>query len=181
MPDLATFDGIINGGTGDDIVTIDFSTGTPGQPRTITFNGDAGDDDLVLTGGDGANTTVNYTVGPNADAGTIVTDIDSTNGLTTDQQIITFTGLEPVEDTQTAGTFTIDASASNDTINVTDGNDGVGGLNEVNFNGAFELVRFSNKTTVEVNGLGGADTVNLNYTSGSASFTALNVNAGSRQ
>ena len=177
IADLATFDGIINGGTGDDIVTIDFSAGTPGQPRTITFNGDAGDDDLVLTGG-GATSTVDYTVGPNADEGTIVTDLDGNAGTANDRQTITFTGLEPVEDTQTAATFTINGSASNNTINVTDGNDGVGGLNEVNFNGAFELVRFSNKTTVEVNGLGGADTVNLNYTAGSASFAALNVNAG---
>ena len=177
IADLATFDGIINGGTGDDIVTIDFSTGTPGQPRTITFNGDAGDDDLVVTGG-GATATVDYTVGSTADSGTVATDLDGNNGTVNDRQTITFTGLEPVEDTQVATTFTINGSASNDTINVTDGNDGVGGLNEVNFNGAFELVRFSNKTTVEVNGLGGADTVNLNYTAGSASFAAMNVNAG---
>ncbi|MGZ0172130.1 MAG: Calx-beta domain-containing protein, partial [Planctomycetales bacterium] len=172
IADEATFDGVINGGAGDDVVTIDFTTSTPGQPRTITFNGDTGNDDLVLTGG-GVMTTVDYTVGPNADEGTIVTDLDGNAGTTGDRQTITFTGLEPVEDTQLAATLTINGSASNDTINVIDG---PGGLNEVNFNGAFELVRFMNKTTVEVNGLGGADTVNLTYIT--ATFTTLNVNAG---
>ena len=49
---------------------------------------------------------------------------------------------------------------------------------EVNFNGAFELIRFANKTAVDVNALGGADTVNVNYTLAAAGLATLTVNGG---
>jgi hypothetical protein len=94
-----------------------------------------------------------------------------------------FTGLEPIDDTQPAATFTVNASSGDNTINVVNPTAGPAGRVEVNFivNNVpqFELVRFRNKTNVVVNGLAGSDIINLNYDATVAAlFNTLTVDGG---
>ncbi len=71
-------------------------------------------------------------------------------------------------------TLTINATSGNNTINVIDAP--TAGQTEVNFGGAFELIRFLNKTNVVVNGGDGNDTVNLNNPNPATGLATLTIN-----
>ena len=160
--DGAMVDGTISGGADDDILIVDY---TGASTRTLTFDGGSDDDLLRLTGTVVGGTTT-YSVGPTADAGTVVT-----NGV--GQQTITFTGLEPIEDLMTLASLIINASLGADIINISDAP--TSGRTEVNFNGAFELYRFEGKTDVTVNGGAGNDTININNPNPANGLSTLSV------
>jgi hypothetical protein len=158
--DRATFDRIdVNAGGGDDLVTIDDANGTFTDTETTTVNGESGDD--ALLGGGGAET---FNGGPGKDA------IDGNKGAD-----VAFMG--PGEDT-----FTWDPGDGSDVV------EGQSGTDTLDFNGAggdesFDLsangsrlrfFRTQGTITMDMDGvervdldaLGGADTVVQNDLSG---------------
>ncbi len=157
---------------GDDQLEINNPAGGILAPMFgIAFAGGADNDLLELFGG--SATSSMYDVGPAADEGTLT----AVNGG--DTQIIGFTGLEPINDLVPAGTLTVNVSAAADIVNVINGPLVLATqTNEINFNGAFELINFANKTTVDINGLGGGDTINVDYSTAAVGLSALNVNGG---
>ncbi|MDA1251388.1 MAG: hypothetical protein O2820_19430 [Planctomycetota bacterium] len=160
--DAATVAGTINGGADNDTLIVDHSDSVS---RTLAYDGGTGDDLLRLTGTIAGGSTV-YSVGPAADVGTVVT-----TGAQT--QTIFFSGLEPIEDLMALASLTINASVGADIINVIDAP--TAGRTEVNFNGAFELYRFENKTNVTVNGGAGNDTINVNNPNPATGLSTLTV------
>ena len=112
----------------------------------IAEGGTQGFDTVVLNG---AYQSVSYIV-TGADSGTIKLD---------DVGVL-FSGMEPVQFTQAAGTFTYDGTIGNDTISVHDILD-AGGFN-MEISGTGETVQFANPTNaLIVNGLLGADTITV--------------------
>ena len=155
-------------GGGGDTLTINNPVGGLFAPvNGITFTGGGGGELENLGGGDAASNVGLY-IPINTTDGTLTHTLGAT------VQTINFTGLSPVLDTVAALTFTIDATAGADTINIIDG---PGGTTQVNSN-TFELVNFANKTDVIVNALGGADTITVNNPNAAAGLATLTVNAG---
>ncbi|MDB5309404.1 MAG: hypothetical protein JWO38_3606 [Gemmataceae bacterium] len=157
-----TFDG----GTGNDTMTL-VNNGVLFAPTGGIFYNGGGHtsvpgDTLQVTGSLGVFVSGTYTVlpsGPNGNAGTLT----YTQGLTT--QTIQFTGLQPIEDLTTLGSFTVTGPAVGGTTNIvtgptSTGNDPVTGLPattyEINFTpsdgSTAEAYRFRNKTVVTFNG-----------------------------
>ena len=138
----------INGGTGDDTVTIDTSLAAAGIQ--VIYNGGAGGgfDTLEVTG---SATDVEYRYDNASDGGVLL------NGSGTD--FITYTGLEPISSTITATNVTLNYSGTSETITVTDAG---GGQTTVNST-AGEITTFNNPTgTLTINAGGGDDIVNVN-------------------
>ena len=161
--------GMIRGGSDNDTLSVDYIGGSDQQ---ITFDGGSEEDLIQLMGGNPTAVGV-YTVGPAADEGTAVYAIGAKT-LT-----IGFMGLEPIEDVMVADSLEIRASAAADTINIVDGPMVLGNqTTEVNFDGAFELIRFANKTTVSVVGEGGDDTITLNNPNPADGLTTLQIDGG---
>lgn len=164
-----------NGGGGTDLLTINNPAGSLFAPTGgIFYNGGgfAGDSlqDLGGTASFGS-----YTVGPTTDAGTLsYTNVGL--GLI---QTITFTGLAPITDTVAAGTFTINGTNASETITLDDGLVVGDGMIRVSV-GAFESIEFANKTNLIINaGLSAAnagDTVNLSNTEYSTGLASITVN-----
>jgi CSLREA domain-containing protein len=140
-----TFGLIINGGLGDDLLTIDFSNGNPIPAGGITFTagGQAtpAGDSLTITGGAGFS-TVTYNTAPGG-AGTL-----TLNGST-----INFTGLEPVTIVPAVGTMTITIDDANGTAGetlttqITDGGVVDDGLLFLDAPGSAEDMTFTMPTT----------------------------------
>ena len=130
----------INGGDGDDTLTVDLSGGDVIPPNGIFFNGNgqAGGDSLIVIG-DGTNTGA-YTP-------------DSTtngNGLVFADTIgnITFTGLEPVQ-VSAFPAFTFISPNSDDIITIADGV-GMGGEDALNVSGTSGGIGFEDLTVFDV-------------------------------
>lgn len=176
IEDDATVAGVIDTGSGNDIVEIAYDGGTT---RTLNLAAGAGTDEIQLDGGDAA-ATIDYTVGPAADQGTLVTNIGA------DAQTVVFSGLTPTQnellvDRQDGAAITINGSSSADVITVQDGLPDILFFTEVDFNNAFAPIQFQNKTRAFINGLGNADTINLdnpNRPVGPLSLDFVNVDGG---
>ncbi len=90
---------------GNDTTTVDFAGGNPIPPGGIDFDGGNGSDRLVLqrsAGSFAAGTTAHTASGPGA------------GSVNLDGRVISYTGLEPVDDTVPATTFTFTAPAWRD-------------------------------------------------------------------
>ena len=168
----------VDTGAGTDSLTVDYAGGTISP--TIAYDGGtqpAGPGDtLIVQGGSFANAV--YT--PTGPASGTLTHV---GGATGTAGTITFAGLEPVTDTTAAATFTINATAAAETINLTDGPVVIGtNTTQVNSGASntFELVNFANKPTVTLNGAGGADAVTVSYTTAgsAAGLLGLTVSTG---
>ncbi|MFT5495013.1 MAG: T5SS/PEP-CTERM-associated repeat protein [Kiritimatiellia bacterium] len=96
----------INGLAGDDILVVDFASGSPIPAGGLTYNG--GSQDVADT-----LSIVNGAFGP-----VVVNGLNGSDGeIDLDGPIITFTGLEPVDMTgSTATDFTLNMPASDDLI-----------------------------------------------------------------
>ncbi|WP_442509307.1 Calx-beta domain-containing protein [Novipirellula sp. SH528] len=136
----------IDGGDGDDTLTIDVSAGP--IPVAINFNG-AGNvvgDAIVIQGGSVTGIAFDFA---NANDGTI--DIDGA-------PLITYTGLEPITSTIDAANVTLNYSAVNETITMVDAG---GGSTTVN-SSAGETTTFLNPTdNFVIDTGGGADTISI--------------------
>jgi Ca2+-binding RTX toxin-like protein len=161
---------VISGGAGNDTFTIVNPEGGLFAPTGgIRYDGGGQPaDTLEVLGGTAAELV--YTAGATPDAGTL------THTDTAGTQSIDFAGIAPITDTVAAASLTINATAGTDTIAVTDGGL-VGGTHTVQVSSpTFESIRFANKTTVTINGLGGNDSVSFNNPNLSlAGTTTLNV------
>ncbi len=164
------FDVDVRGGAGNDTLRVDY---TGGFDRHVTFDGGPDDDLLQLIGG-GDNFSGTYDVGLSSDQGTV-----SYQDGTGNSQVVTFAGLEPIDDLVFATSLTINASGSPDTINITDGPIVLGTqTTRVDFDGAFEEDRFANKPTVTVNGRGREDSFNVDIATPAALLRTLNAAGG---
>ncbi len=140
---------VINGGLGDDTLTVDSTNGPVLVP--VTYDGNGGSDSLVLSGGTALGDS--YTVGPQIGSGT--SSIIFAGGT----QTVQFSNLEPVIDLVTAPSFNIIATNGDNAINYTAGNlTGANGLVTVDDH---ESIEFSNKTNLLIDALAGNDTINL--------------------
>ncbi len=163
---------------GNDTLTVDYSGGA--IPAAIAYDGgsqtNAIGDQLFAIGGDFDSGESTPSGTPDAEGldGTL-THVGGTTGTV---GVITYTGLSPVTDTTTVATFTINATAGADTINIINGP--VAGQTQVNSGAAptFELVNFANKTNVTVNALGGVDTITVNNSNPATGLKTLTVDSG---
>src|SRR5262245_19129115 len=143
---------VVSGGTGNDTLTIVNPDGSLFAPTNgISYDGGGQPADaLEVLGGTAA--TLTYTAGATHDTGTLTYTGDA--GI----QTIAFAGIAPITDTVAAATLTITGTAGADAIAVTDGGL-VNGFQTTQVSApGFESIRFANKTTVTIDGNGGADT-----------------------
>jgi uncharacterized repeat protein (TIGR01451 family) len=179
---------VVNGFGGNDTLTVNVGNGLLDVPGGIEFDGGIGNDTLIVTGSFPGINSVSYTPGPAGNEGMVVVD-----GVSGDQTI-TFVGLEPVELLLPTPLLVISGTPAADTMNVIVNGPSIGidpiflvpGLPtyEVNYNGAFELVRWRNAVTVDVNTFAGADLITVNVptrvdAASPFALTTLNVDAGS--
>ena len=139
---------VINGTTGNDRLTVDFSGGNPIPRGGLEFNGGAGaTDSLQITGGRFTDATFDFA---NLNDGFI--DVDGSR--------ITYTGLEPITSTLNATNVMLNYGTVAETITVADA--GVAGQTIVTST-AGESVTFNNPTgTLAINaGDAGDDEINV--------------------
>src|SRR5262245_60016302 len=172
-PDVA-FSGVtqvvVSGEDGNDTLTIVNPDGSLFAPANGIGYGGGGNpaDALEILGG--AANDLTYTAGATHDAGTLTYTGDAGT------QTIAFAGIAPITDTVAAASLTIFGTGSNDAIAVTDGGV-VNGFQTTQVSApTFESIRFANKTTVTINGNGGAaDTLTFNNPTPATGLTTLNV------
>ncbi len=154
--------------------------------RDIFFNGNdpiaSPGDKLVISGDPGIPIDrETYTVGATQDAGTVVLDPNDSAGpgavgaLDGDEQVITFTGLEPIDTSTPAAVFDVILTAAADTLRIQDGGllSGVNSIEVVDVDGTFETFRFANKSMTRLSGNSGADTFLVEYTTAAAGLATL--------
>lgn len=154
---------IVDGGVGMDTLQVDNSSGLVlPNASGITYHGGDADDTLVLTGSTTVETST-YDVGPGPDQGSINHVVGG------DTQTVSFTGLEPVIDSTTAATLTVNATDGDNAIEYGEGpNSGTDidadpdpdetGLVSVD---GFETIEFANKTDLVINAGAGSDVINF--------------------
>jgi fibronectin-binding autotransporter adhesin len=165
----------LNGGGGNDTITLDYSTGDPVPAGGIVVNGQGQastpGDTLVLIGTGTQNPT--YTPDP----------VNFGNGTITfpGNNPITFTGLEPV-DFDTMGTLTLTLPGAADNVTFTNGT--IGGNAAVTISGdsggvAFEVANVRNSAiVVNTTVFDGDDTITLTSVQAAAGITDLTINTG---
>ncbi len=154
----------IDGGEGDDTLTVDFSAGGltddlvyDGGSESNTSNGDT----LVLS--EGSFTDVTYTF-TSANDGTIELE-----GL-----LIAYYDLEPITSDITATNVTLNYSDAAETITITDAGSGQTTVDST----SGELVTFDNPTdSLTINAGGGSNTINLESLAGTYSAD-VTINGG---
>jgi hypothetical protein len=159
----------VNGGLGDDTLTVDNSLGLVDFPEGIIYDGGDGNNALDLVGTTAVASDV-YTPGPGPGQGS---DVQTTAGGAV--QAVFFKNLAPVLDTTTATSLTVNGTNGDDAINYTQGSVAANGLVSVD---GFEPIEFSNKTNLALNGLAGRDTINLNDPGTPAGLTSITVSGG---
>ncbi len=138
----------LDGGDGDDTLTIDFSGGYVLPAQGITFNGGVGGNDAIdIANAPSGNAIFNYT---NATDGSVVIPGAGT---------INYTGLDPLTYSSSGGTLTFNLTAGNDDITVS-----TSGSNLILSGATIETttVSLTSVTAIIVNGGGGADKVTVN-------------------
>jgi hypothetical protein len=160
---------VVTGEAGNDTLTIVNPDGSLFAPTNgISYDG-GGDpaDALEILGGTANDLT--YTAGATHDAGTLTYTGDAGT------QTIAFAGIAPITDTVAAASLTILGTGGADAIAVTDGGL-VNGFQTTEVSApAFESIRFANKTTVTIDGNGGADTLTFNNPNPATGLSTLNV------
>ena len=141
---------VVNGSSGGDTLTVDFSTGNPVPSGGLTFHGDAGSDALVMTYVDANLATLDY-LGP----------YDGSIDL--DGSVITYTGLEPVMVTGMLVDLTFNLPSSADVAALEDDATVGNGMSSFrSVNGTFETTTFvSPSNSLTINTGIGDDTVTL--------------------
>ena len=157
---------------GDDMVTVDNSTGLINVP--ITYDGGSGSDTLLVTGTTAVQ-QVEYFPGPDVLEGRLAYSLTWGPPPSRDM-VIDFINLEPVIDLVVAANLTVNGTPGDDVINVEPGPAGPPVQGQVTVNN-FELIDFANKTTLVVNGQAGSDVINVNLTARPAGLTGITINA----
>ncbi len=166
----------IQGLYGNDRLDVDNTAGLVALPGGINYDGGPGIDTLRLLGSTVVDASV-YEVGPAAGAGIVI------HTLGDEEQVVLFTGLEPVIDT-VAGPLVVNGTGASNMINFDVGpNSGtalVGGQTsaQVSVDG-FEPLEFTGKTSLTINGLAGHDTIDLNNAPLPAGLVSVTIDGGS--
>ncbi len=162
---------IIDGGLGSDALTVNSTAGAFAIP--ITYHGGSGaSNSLVLKGGTATSDT--YTASSTAGSGSSVLVI---GGVT---ETVNFTGLSPVFDS-VVGPLVVNANNANNAITYQQGDtpamvpSAAWGQVAVD---ASEPINFTAKTTLTINGLAGADVINLNDPATPTGLTAITIAGG---
>ena len=158
----------LDGGLGNDRFDIDNSAGLVSLASGISVDGNVGNDSLRLIGTT-AITTSTYSVGPAITSGSVV------HALAATLQQVFFTNLEPVVDLVVAASLVVNGTNANNAINYTQGGGAANGLVSID---GFETIEFSNKTSLVINALAGADTINLSHPGTPTALTGITVNGG---
>ncbi len=156
---------------GDDTTTVEFANGNPIPVNGIDYDGGTGADRLVLQRSSGTFTVANevYTAtGPG----------DGTIAL--DGSVITFSSLDPIDDTVPATNFTFNAPTGDTEIAIGNGPT-VSGFATTQIASpatppAFELINFANKTNATINGTEGENSVSVNSATASTGLMTLDIN-----
>ncbi|WP_254513390.1 dockerin type I domain-containing protein [Anatilimnocola floriformis] len=161
------------GGDGDDALNIDMPNGVMFNGTGLFFDGGSGRDSLSIRNSAALNNAVTssiYTVGAAVGAG----QLRYIDGFSSDM-VVDFVNLEPVVDTVVSANLIVNATNANNAINYAAGVVATNGLVSVDDH---ETIEFSNKTTLTLNALAGADTINLNNPNVPTALTTINVNGG---
>ena len=148
----------VDGEAGDDMLTVDSTTGAVTTP--ISYDGGTGANALTLTGGTATSDV--YTPGPNGGQGV------STLVIGGNTETVQFVNLAPVFD-NVAGPLVVNGTNGNDAITA----GAIANLVSVN---NFETIAFANKSSLTLNGMGGDDAfnvspANITLTGGSPTIT----------
>ena len=171
----STFSGplVLNGNGGDDVYTLDFSSGDPIPAGGIVVNGGSGNDALKVVG---AGLTTVYTPSFGTDGSGVI----SVGGKT-----ITFTGLEPVDFNVPGGTFTLSLPNNGNVIDIADGTLVDGTTPALEVSGSSGGVGFENARVrgaaivIDTSGLAGsADTITVTSADIAHTNTSLTINTG---
>jgi hypothetical protein len=158
---------------GNDTTTVEFAGGQAIPPNGIEFDGGAGSDRLVLqqSAGDfAASSTIHTATGPGS--GTI----------NVDGRVISYTGLEPVDDSVPSTNLTFIAPMAATHLQIVNGPTIAGfATTQINDGGtsAFELVNFARKTNVTINGGTVGRTLVINNSVAPSGLNTLTINASS--
>lgn len=152
----------VNGSTDNDTLTVDFSGGNPIPSAGLVYNGREGFDTLRLAGG--AVGKIAYTYSTPTDG-----------AINIDGSTLTFTGLEPVIDNVPAASLIVNGTNANNAITYTQGsilpNAGLVAIDNL------EIIEFSNKTSLVINGLFGNDDIVLDNPSVPTGLISITVNS----
>jgi Calx-beta domain len=150
----------------DNTLTVDLSGGAIAVPGGVRWDGGHGGYNTLAIKGGRAGREIYAPRGPHD--GTV--RIGSTS--------IAYADIAPMQDTVPAATFTLNATAASEPINIVDG-PLIGGVQTSEINsgtsGTFEKVDFAHKTTVIVNGGGGNDTYTVDNPSPAAGLSVLQL------
>ncbi|MDD4891110.1 MAG: hypothetical protein PHU85_14405, partial [Phycisphaerae bacterium] len=164
---------VIAGLGGDDSASINVDTATSDViPVPITFDGGAGADTLIVGGSPTtAVDEVIQTIGANPGDGRLLYQSAADAAL----MIIDYANLEPVVDSVAATTLTVVGTNGNNAINYSEGTADTTGIVSVDGN---EVIAFSNKTNLVLDGQAGDDTIHLNNPSTPDGLASITVNGG---
>ena len=163
----------VNGGDGNDVLRVLEANGLIDAtmiPQGIIFDGGAGADSLEFTGT--AAVAATYTVGPGVGDGAITHTLLS--GSSSPQRVA-FTGLEPILDT-VPGTLTVTGTDAANSILYSAGSSVANGRVAID---GFEAIEFSNKTSLTLDGAGGADSITVANPNTPTGLTQIGVFGGS--
>ena len=163
---LETASLVVDGGAGNDNLTVDDSGGQVTIP--ITYNGGAGTNALTLTGSTAATADL-YVPGSQLGAGTSTLTFASGG-----PEVVNFLNLAPVID-EVAGPLTVTGTNGNDAISYA-ADPAIAGNGLISVNN-LETISFLNKTNVTIDTLAGQDTVSVANTTDGMSGN-LNVDGG---
>jgi hypothetical protein len=163
----------VNGNNNGDTLTVDFSGGP-----VVPSGG------LNYVAGTGSNNVLNLQGGTFNDE--VYTPFSAGGGtiLLGGTQLITYSNLTPVYDTNLAGSYIVNGTNGNDTINMTAGPT-IGGVATVQINDGgnplakFERVNIALKNNITVNGFFGNNVFNVDFSNGNPIPSGgLNYNGG---
>lgn len=161
----------IDGGIGDDVLTVDLRNGNPVPGGMLTFNGgDGGNDALIVIDEDGNSTAVSGTYRPDGTTGgdgVLSYELGGGGTLT-----ITFTGLEPTE-TSGVPEFTFESQGSEDVITIS-ATTGSGAEPALIVAGTSDSVTFESLTLFDVPDL----TIDLGTNDASSPDDTLTLSSG---
>ena len=162
----------INGGPGNDNLTVDSTAGAFSIP--ITYDGSSGDNSLTLIGGSALSDV--YTATAGGSGSSVLTFAGPA------VETVNFMNLAPVFDSVTATTLTVNAGNANTSINYTEGSSPTVSPSttwgQVAVGGA-EPINFINKTTLILSALGTGDTINLGNSFTPTGLTGITVTGSS--
>jgi Metallo-peptidase family M12/RTX calcium-binding nonapeptide repeat (4 copies) len=182
----------INTGASGDTLTVDLAGGTPLPAGSLTFNGGGGSNRLVVRGSSAYNYEDSTATG--AASGTICfgRGPDVVTLLNSPPPQVTFSNVQAVTDTLTlssyqltativlAPSFAFNGTAAADRIRIGDDHGLPVPQDDLitSDNGGFAPLYFANKANVYVHGLGGTDTLTVNFLTPAAGLSTLTVDGG---